>query len=213
MKPFPRSVGAKGKRRWELDGGLWAAAALLTDGGVPARGGGDGWARKLHGNKRVSFPGSARGVDGRRWGLRGEPKLRGSNGGGHGRVSGRTRLGLLEPEREGGEGGRERVLHEPKGEKRAESAGEMEKWRTARLDASSPWRVERPSSACVQGGGAAWRGREASGEPKDGEGWGRGEGAARGRRRDGDAVTADNRARRWTEGKIVNKTKFQNSSL
>jgi len=120
---------------------------------------------------------------------------------------------LLEPEREGGEGGRERVLRELKGEKRAESAGEMEKWRTARLDASSPWRVERPSSACVQGGGAAWRGREASGEPKDGEGWGRGEGAARGRRRDGDAVTADNRARRWTEGKIVNKTKFQNSSL
>ena len=76
------------------------------------------------------------------------------------------------------------------------SAGEMEKWRTARLGASSPWRVERPSSTCVQGGGAAWRGREASGEPKDGEGWGRDEGAARGRRRDGDAVTVENRARR-----------------
>ena len=72
------------------------------------------------------------------------------------------------------------MLRELKGEKRAESAGEMEKWRTARLGASSPWHVERPSSACVQGGGAAWRGREASGEPKDGEGWGRGEGAARG---------------------------------
>ena len=46
MKPFPRSVGAKGKWRWELDGGLWAAAALLTHGGVPARGGGDGWVGK-----------------------------------------------------------------------------------------------------------------------------------------------------------------------
>ena len=157
--------------------------------------------------------GSTRAERCRRWGLRGEPELRGSNGGGHGRASGRTRLGLLEPEREGGEGGQERVLCELKGEKRAKSAGEMEKWRTARLDTSSPWRVERPSSMYVQGGGAAWRGREASGEPKDGEGWGHSEGAARGRRRDGDAVTADNRARRWTEGKIVNKTKFQNSSL
>ena len=106
-------------------------------GGALARGGGDGWAQKLHGDEGVPFPGSARGVDGRRWGLRGEPELRGSNGGGHGCASGRTRLGLLEPEREGGEGGRERVLRELKGEKRAESVGEMEKWRTARLGAST----------------------------------------------------------------------------
>ena len=80
MKPFPRSVGAKGKRRWELDGGLWAAAALLTDGGVPARGGGDGWARKLHGDEGVPFPGSARGVDGRSRELHGELELAGANG-------------------------------------------------------------------------------------------------------------------------------------
>ena len=87
------------------------------------------------------------------------------------------------------------------------------KRRTARLGAFVAVAHRRPFSACVQGDGAAWRGREASGEPKDGEGWGHSEGAARGRRRDGDAITADNRARRWTEGKIVNKTKFQNSSL
>ena len=43
--------------------------------------------------------------------------------GGHGRGSGRARLGLLGPEREGGEGGRERVLREPKGAERAEGAG------------------------------------------------------------------------------------------
>jgi len=49
------------------------------------------------------------------------------------------------------------------------SAGEMEKGRTARLGASSPWRFERPSSACAQGNGTAWRDREASGRTGDGE--------------------------------------------
>jgi hypothetical protein len=34
VKPFPRSIGAVGGRRWELDGGLGAAAALLRGGGV-----------------------------------------------------------------------------------------------------------------------------------------------------------------------------------
>ena len=34
VNPFPRSIGAVGGRRWELDGGLGAAAALLRGGGV-----------------------------------------------------------------------------------------------------------------------------------------------------------------------------------
>ena len=197
MKPFPRSVGAKGKRRWELDGGLWAAAALLTDGGVPARGGGDGWARKLHGNKRVSFPGSARGVDGRRWGLRGEPELRGSNGDGHGRASGRTRLGLLEPEREGGEGGRERVLRELKGEKRVESAG---RWRSGARHGSTRRRrgasSGRPRRACreVAPRGGAERLRE---NPR----MGRAGGATRERRvADGETATPSRRTTEQGDG-------------
>ena len=34
VKPFPRSIGAVGGWRWELDGGLGAGAALLRGGGV-----------------------------------------------------------------------------------------------------------------------------------------------------------------------------------
>jgi len=44
----------------------------------------------------------------------------------------------------------------------------------------------RPSSACAQGGSAAWRGREASGAARDG----RGESTTRGRRPDSTATTA-----------------------
>ena len=42
-----------------------------------------------------------------------------------------------------GEGGRERLLRGPKGEERGEGASELKKWRTARLSALSPWRIER----------------------------------------------------------------------
>ena len=44
VKPFPRSVGAEGGRRWELDEEVGAAAALLTGGGVPAWLGDGEWA-------------------------------------------------------------------------------------------------------------------------------------------------------------------------
>ena len=54
---------------------------------------------------------------------------------------------------------------------------------------SSPWRVERPSSVCVQGDGATWRDRDASGEARDGE-------AAKARRV---AVPAARRQRRERE--------------
>ena len=48
---------------------------------------------------------------------------------------------------------------------------------------------------------------------RGGFGRGRGEGVARGRRRDGDAVTVGNREGRWSEGNFVIKMKFQNSNL
>ena len=57
-----------------------AAPRAPADGGVPARGGGDGWAQKLHGDEGVPFPGSARGVDGRSRELHGEAGERGRNG-------------------------------------------------------------------------------------------------------------------------------------
>ena len=64
-----------------------------------------------------------------------------------------------------GEGGRERTLHELKWEERAKGAG---RWRRgARHGALSPWRFERPASACAQGDGAAWWGREASGRIRE----------------------------------------------
>ena len=44
----------------------------------------------------------------------------------------------------------------------------MAKRRTARLGAFVAVARRRPSSACVQGDGAAWRGREASGDQRRG---------------------------------------------
>jgi len=109
-----------------------AAAAADSGGAAPAAlGGGERVGELRHGERKLAA-GSTRAERRRRWGLRGEPELRGSNGGGHGRGSGRARLGLLGPEREGGEGGWERGLREPKGKERSEGAVEMEKGRTAR---------------------------------------------------------------------------------
>jgi len=96
-----------------------------------ALGGGERVGELRHDERKLAA-GSTRAERCRRWGLRGEPELCGSNGGGHGRGSGRARLGLLGPEREGGEGCRERVLREPKGKERSDSAVKMEKGRTAR---------------------------------------------------------------------------------
>ena len=82
-------------------------------------------------------------------------------------------------------------------------------------DALSPWRFERPSSACAQGNGAAWRGREASGRNR---GWGGGFGRG-GRCMAGDAgvvTTPPQRERKkteegegWSEGNSVNRAKFK----
>ena len=84
-----------------------------------------------------------------------------------------------------GEGGRERALHELKGEEWAEGIG---RWRKgAWHGASSPWRFERPASACAQGDGAAWRGREASGRIRE-----RGGEFGRGGRRVAGGETATN---------------------
>jgi hypothetical protein len=113
-----------------------------------------------------------------------------------------------------GEGGREHLLHGPKVEERGEGASELKKWRTARLGASSPWRVERPSSACAQGGGAAWRGRETSGETEDRGGPGaRHVADGAGVRRRTPSSRRETERERWSEGNLVIKLKFRNSSL
>ena len=126
-----------GGRRWELDVERAAGGGLNRGGAAPAAlGGGERVEELCHGERKLAA-GSTRAERCRRWGLRGEPMLRGNNGGGHGRGSGRARLGLLGPERKGGEGGWERMLRKLKGEERAEGAGEMDKWRTARLGAST----------------------------------------------------------------------------
>ena len=56
------------------------AAMAAWRGGALVRGGGDGWAQKLHGDDGVPFPGSARGVDGWSRELHGEAGERRRNG-------------------------------------------------------------------------------------------------------------------------------------
>jgi len=130
-------LGGRGRRRGSTYGrrpaAQMVAAAAADSGGAASAtlGGGERVGELRHGERKLAA-GSTRAERRRRWGLRGEPKLRGSNGGGHGRGSGRARLGLLGPEREGGEGCRERVLREPKGKERSDIAVKMEKGRTAR---------------------------------------------------------------------------------
>ena len=81
------------------------AAVADSGGAAPAAlGGGERVGELRHGERKLAA-GSTRAERRRRWGLRGEPELCGSNGGGHGRGSGRARLGLLGPEREGGDRG------------------------------------------------------------------------------------------------------------
>ena len=96
------------------------------------------------------------------------PRRGRGGGGGHGVRRRSGCKGELDSARrwEGsGEGGREHALRELKGEERAEGTG---RWRRgARHGASSPWRFERQASACAQGDGAAWRGREASGRIRE----------------------------------------------
>ena len=64
-----------GARRRRLDGAGRPTVMAARRGGALARGGGDGWAQKLHGDEGVPFPGSARGVDGRSRELHGELRL------------------------------------------------------------------------------------------------------------------------------------------
>ena len=83
VNPFPRSIGAVGGRRWELDGGLGAAAALLRGGGVLVEEARRGRVQELQSGDG-ELAGGRLGAEG---GRRGE--LRGSRGGGaHGAVLG-----------------------------------------------------------------------------------------------------------------------------
>ena len=83
VNPFPRSIGAVGGRRWELDGGLGAAAALLRGGGVLVEEARRGRVQELQ-SSDGELAGGSFGAEG---GRRGE--LRGSRGGGaHGAVLG-----------------------------------------------------------------------------------------------------------------------------
>ena len=174
---FPRLFWAGRGRNDELDGELRTAAMLCRGGGVPEALGGSERVEELRHGERKLAAGSTRAETCQRWGLRGEPELRGSNGGGHGRGSGRARLGLIGTEREGGEGGRKHVLREPHGAERAEGAGS---WR----------RGTRHGSARRRRGASGSRPRRARremvprGEVEKLRGGTRG--TARGRRRDGD---------------------------
>ena len=56
------------------------AAMTARRGGAPTRKGGDGWARKLHGDEAVPFSGLSRAVDGRSRELHGEAGERRRNG-------------------------------------------------------------------------------------------------------------------------------------
>ena len=77
VNPFPRSIGAVGGRRWELNGGLGAAAALLRGGGVLVEEARRGRVQELQSGDGELAVGSF-GAEG---GWRGE--LRGSRGGGN----------------------------------------------------------------------------------------------------------------------------------
>ena len=105
-------LGGRGRRRGSTyvrqpAAQMVAAAAADSGGAAPvALGGGERVEELRHGERKLAAV-STRAERCRRWGLRGEPELRSSNGGDHDRGSGRARLGLLGPERVGGEGGRE----------------------------------------------------------------------------------------------------------
>ena len=80
------------------------------------------------------------------------------------------KLGRVPGAETGSRGGGRRLVCKAHGREESQQRRKRaENWRTTRLGASSLWRVERPSSVCVQGDGAAWRDRDASGEARDGE--------------------------------------------
>ena len=80
------------------------------------------------------------------------------------------KLGWAPGAETGSRGGGRRLVCKAHGREESQQRRKRaENWRTTRLGASSLWRVERPSSVCVQGDGAAWRDRDASGEARDGE--------------------------------------------
>jgi len=59
-------LGAQGGAlRRRLDGAGRPTAMAARRGGALARGGGDGWAQKLHGDEEVPFPGLIRAGEGR----------------------------------------------------------------------------------------------------------------------------------------------------
>jgi len=78
------------------------AALMARGGGGPAREGRRGWARKLHGNEGVPFPGSVEADVGRRVALR----VRQGRGGGAAAMAGRWRARLVAVRRGRGAGTR-----------------------------------------------------------------------------------------------------------
>ena len=89
-----------------------------------------------------------------------------AGGGGSGRRGG---LGSARGAGRGVEGeGEGPFAKQGKGGERAEGASGLGNWCTARLGSFVAVARRRQSSACAQGGSAAWRGREASGPARDG---------------------------------------------
>ena len=173
--------------RWPVAGCPRAAAALCRGCGTPASGRRLGWAWEDQWRSRKLAKGSVWGEEGRRRRLGGGL----GGGGGHGVVA-PLRVQREAVGRPGRCTGRGRCylgteLWRRRG--RAEVSRRAAKRRTARLGVFVAVARRQPSSACAQGDGAAWRGREASGEPETGK-------AARERRV---AVPAARRQRRERE--------------
>ena len=105
----------------------------------------------------------------------------------------REKLGSALEKGKGVERGRARLLHEPKGRKQA-----REEARRGRLSLHGvAVALRRPSSACVPGTATRGGSRSSRKAPGVRRGLGRGEGAARGRRRDGERRHGENREGRW----------------
>ena len=158
---------------------------------------------------------SVLGEEGRRRGLHGGL----GGGGGHGS---RRSSGAQGRSRFGSEMGREWTGRSGTSVARAKGEGGARaqvSWGSGArhgVAAASPWRFERPSSACAQEDGAAWGGREASGGSGSGEASLAGESGtwpAVRRRRTARRRRCDREGGDGGDGNLVNKMKFKNSSL
>ena len=116
----------------------------------------------------------------------------------------REKLGSALEKGKGVERGRARLLHGPKGRKQA-----REEARRGRLSLHGvAVALRRPSSACVQGTATRGGSRSSRKAPGARRGLGRGKGAARGRRRDGERRHGENREGDGGDGIAVIRSKF-----